>query len=204
MTDLVVQQSMFDLSPAKKIAYATEVAGVLKDIIKKQKMSVKIGPNDHVKAEGWATLGTILGILPRERDVTESENGDFIAHVDLIRQSDGRVVGGASSLCGSDEKRWGGADRYARRSMAVTRATGKAYRLAFAWIVTLAGYSPTPAEEMPAPSDGFDPNNSKHIDALEDMLGKRGVPTDQWASIAAQLKGRPSSDIEGILTNGTR
>jgi hypothetical protein len=32
--------------------------------------------------------------------------------------------------------------------MAITRATGKAYRLGLSWIVTLAGYSPTPYEEM--------------------------------------------------------
>ncbi|MBK8185727.1 MAG: hypothetical protein IPK63_23660 [Candidatus Competibacteraceae bacterium] len=33
--------------------------------------------------------------------------------------------------------------------MAQTRATGKACRLAFSWIMSLAGYEPTPAEEMP-------------------------------------------------------
>jgi len=32
--------------------------------------------------------------------------------------------------------------------MAATRATGKAYRLAFSWIINLAGYETTPAEEM--------------------------------------------------------
>ncbi len=32
--------------------------------------------------------------------------------------------------------------------MAITRATGKACRLAFSWIMTLAGYDPTPAEEL--------------------------------------------------------
>jgi len=32
--------------------------------------------------------------------------------------------------------------------MAITRATGKAFRLAFSWIVVLAGYEATPAEEI--------------------------------------------------------
>lgn len=35
------------------------------------------------------------------------------------------------------------------RSMAQTRAGAKALRNALAWVVVLAGYSPTPAEEMP-------------------------------------------------------
>lgn len=35
------------------------------------------------------------------------------------------------------------------RSMAQTRATGKVYRLALSWIMKMAGFEPTPAEEMP-------------------------------------------------------
>jgi len=72
----------------------------------------------------------------------------------LIRSSDGKLIGRASALCGMDEKdrygkpTWATRPEYARRSMAVTRATGKAFRLGFSWIMTLAGYAPTPAEEI--------------------------------------------------------
>lgn len=37
------------------------------------------------------------------------------------------------------------------RSMAQTRASAKAFRNVLAWVVVLAGYKPTPAEEMPSP-----------------------------------------------------
>ena len=47
------------------------------------------------------------------------------------------------------ERRWNNADEYAVRSMAVTRATGKACRLSFSPIMALAGKATTPAEEMP-------------------------------------------------------
>lgn len=40
------------------------------------------------------------------------------------------------------------------RSMAQTRAGAKALRNALAWVVVLAGYRPTPAEEMTGQSDG--------------------------------------------------
>lgn len=46
------------------------------------------------------------------------------------------------------------------RSMAQTRAGAKALRNALAWVVVLAGYKPTPAEEMPdyaAPQDAARP-----------------------------------------------
>lgn len=39
------------------------------------------------------------------------------------------------------------------RSMAQTRACAKAFRNVLAWVVVLAGYKPTPAEEMPVPGE---------------------------------------------------
>ena len=47
-----------------------------------------------------------------------------------------------------DETKWAKGPDYARRSMAATRATSKACRLAFSWVMVLAGFQPTPAEEM--------------------------------------------------------
>jgi hypothetical protein len=50
--------------------------------------------------------------------------------------------------------------------MAVTRATGKAYRLAFSWIMNLAGYEVTPAEEM------MGVNSGQSSDVLRDRFDK--------------------------------
>lgn len=48
-------------------------------------------------------------------------------------------------------------DRPSVYSMAQTRALGKAYRMALSWIVKMADYEPTPAEEMPRfKQDDFD------------------------------------------------
>lgn len=136
------------------IQQASEIATELKKIVKEKRLSKNISGREYVYVEGWSTLGAMLGVLPREVDVAEHDNGDFEATVELIRASDGEVIGRASSIVGSDEKMWASRPRYARRSMAVTRATGKAYRLGFSWIMTLAGYAPTPAEEMDGVVDG--------------------------------------------------
>lgn len=145
----VAHQSFFGMEPHEQVTYATKMATVLADIIEKQKLYSTIGGKNHVRVEGWQTLGTFIGITAREREVTRLADGSYVAFVDLIKFSDGTVVGGASSLCSVNEKRWGSADEFARRSMAITRATGKAFRSNFAWIITLAGYEPCPAEEMP-------------------------------------------------------
>lgn len=145
----LARPSIFNLEPAEQIKYAEKIASVLVDVIEKQGLYTNIQGRKYVKVEGWEVLGTFLGVLPRERLVTELPDGSFEAFVDLIRASDGVVIGGSSAVCGIDEKRWVSADRYARRSMAITRAVGKAYRTSFSWIISLAGYQATPAEEMP-------------------------------------------------------
>lgn len=140
--------ALFDQQPAAMVANATEIANVLSNVIKQQKLSVNIQGNEYVKNEGWNCLGSLLGILPREREVRQLEDGSFEAYVELISHKTGAIVGCGSALCSVTEPRWKSAPLYARRSMAITRATGKAYRLGLSWIVTLAGYQPTPAEEM--------------------------------------------------------
>lgn len=65
-----------------------------------------------------------------------------------IRTPDGTVVGRAEAMCSRAEETWSKRDDFAVRSMAETRAESRAFRRAIGWIVHMAGYSPTPAEEM--------------------------------------------------------
>jgi hypothetical protein len=143
-------------TPHDVIVQASAIAKELAKIVRENRLSVTLQNREYVKAEGWSTMGAMLGVLPRE--VTELtrrfDDGAYEATVELIRITDGAVVGRASAFVGMDEKdrqgrlTWGSRAEYARRSMAVTRAMGKAYRLGFSWIIGLAGFEPTPAEEM--------------------------------------------------------
>lgn len=144
--------SMRFAGPAAVVAQATDVASELARIIDSRKLYTAIQGRKYVRVEGWSTCGAMLGIVPREVSVTEAE-GEYTATVELVRGSDGAVIGRASAICGMDEPTWGKRPRYARRSMAVTRATSKAFRLCLSWIVSLAGYEVTPAEEMPEESE---------------------------------------------------
>lgn len=134
-------------SPAALVAGASEMARTLADVIRSQHLATTIQGRQYVQVEGWTTLATMLGVTAREVATTEAD-GIYTAVVELVRLSDGAVISRASAECG-EEKPWNSRPRYARRSMAQTRATGKACRLAFSWIMRLAGYEPTPAEEMP-------------------------------------------------------
>lgn len=74
------------------------------------------------------------------------------------------------------------------RSMAVTRATGKAFRLGFSWVMVMAGYSPTPAEEMPPENEDrpVAPRWSKNpavVKRAYDKAYKLGLSDAEIASI---------------------
>ena len=141
-------------SPAALVSGAAELASQLAIVIKKQNLATVIKGKQFVNVEGWTTLATMLGVTAREVCTVESE-GVYVATVELVRMSDGACISKASAECGSSDELdkygkpiWSTRPRYARRSMAQTRATGKACRLAFSWIMSLAGYEVTPAEEM--------------------------------------------------------
>jgi hypothetical protein len=142
--------------PEKVIEVATTIANQLKNIVETQRLYSVISQRKYVRVEGWNTLGAIMGVLPREQHVVKLDNG-YEAYVELIRASDGAVIGGASAICTREERNWSNRDEYAVRSMAITRATGKAFRLGFSWIMQLAGFEPTPWEEMPIEGEFTEP-----------------------------------------------
>jgi hypothetical protein len=136
-------------NPGEMVLKATEYANVLADIIIKQELFKVIQGRRYVLCEGWTTLGAMLGVVPVEESCEALPEGHgYVAKVSLIRTSDGQVIGGASAECTKDEPTWKSRSSYALRSMSITRATGKAFRLSFSWIMKLAGFEPTPAEEM--------------------------------------------------------
>ena len=134
--------------PAEVVVKATAVADALADVIQRKRLFVKVGNKHHVLVDGWQLLGSMLGITA-VCVATEEIDGGYKATVEA-RTMDGRVVGRADAVCTKDERRgpWKSADDYARLSMAQTRATSKALKGPLGFVVSLAGYEATPAEEM--------------------------------------------------------
>ena len=138
--------------PVGIVARVTAVAGPLADFIKQQHMSTRINDREYVLAEGWSFMGAMLGVAPVTRRVSEVRDPEgallgFEAQVELVTR-DGSIVGGAVAECAWVERNWSDREPFALKSMAQTRATGKAYRMAFGFVMKAAGYEATPAEEM--------------------------------------------------------
>src|SRR5438552_1535808 len=51
-------------NPSEVVRAATEAAKPLADVVRKQKLSVRIGQSEHVRVEGWTLLGSMLGVFP--------------------------------------------------------------------------------------------------------------------------------------------
>jgi hypothetical protein len=120
-------------------------------VVENCKLYTKIMDKKYVHVEGWEALGAMTNHTAVIRCVKEDKDY-FEAVADLYDGSNRVVSSGIARAYKEETLRQGGKRRweqdYQVLSMAQTRAIGKAYRNKLAWIIRLAGYAPTPAEEM--------------------------------------------------------
>jgi hypothetical protein len=189
----VQSQNLFHTDdPVEVITRASRAAEALKGVIRQQGLVSNIQGREHVRVEGWTTLGSMLGVVPVVAWTRPTADG-WEARVEA-RTLDGRIVGAAEAMCSKSERTWSKRDDYALRSMAQTRATSKALRGPLGFVVTLAGYEATPAEEMPADGDSgpagrvssSEPPSQKQLDYLKSLI-TREKPDEQV--LRAMLKG---------------
>lgn len=131
-------------------ALAKEVAKIVKDNGLSRTFSK--GGREHVSIEGWLTISRVNNEQPHAevKDVKrDPETGVEVIHARAwITNDKGTIVSEADGYCSTEEGNWNGKPFYARASMAQTRALGKAMRLRHAWVMVMAGFEATPAEEM--------------------------------------------------------
>jgi hypothetical protein len=214
---------LFSGDPAEKMRQMQETAMIIAEPVR-QRHTVKIGQGEHVRVEGWTMLGALLGVYPITvwtRRLTEPDGWE--ARVEARTRS-GQLVGAAEAQCARDENIWslepigkGGAkldarDDYALRSMAQTRATSKALRQPLGFVITLAGFDPTPAEEMPIAGTDFEPPSLEgrrrlmfHLrdklikaDKLDEATFNAQV-FDDYGKRASQLSAEQTSAVIGRL-----
>jgi hypothetical protein len=164
--------------PAAFVAHTTDVAKALADVLNRQKLYSVIQGRKFISVEGWTFLGSMVGIFPVTRWTRPIEiNGlkGWEARVEAVTRN-GEVVGSAESMClHGESSTW--TDRSpanAVRSMAQTRATSKALRQPLDFLVKLAGYATTPAEEMVTVAEPATPTEpSKAQQEADDKLVAR-------------------------------
>ena len=125
----------------------------LKKMIVQNKLYTDIKGKNYVNVEGWQIAGAFTGTFPVVEKVEElpAEPGEYKYRAEVsLRDKEGNMVGYGVAICSNREAGKKNFDEYAVASMAQTRAVGKAFRMKIGWLLKVAGYETTPAEEMDA------------------------------------------------------
>jgi hypothetical protein len=149
------------MSPAEfddAVDAAKAKAKTFVDIVEQQELFTMIGPSKHLNHEAWETIAAGYGLTAAVDSTTyhwkkdsEEDQGDELFMVEahaVVLDRDGTIRGGAVASCGRDEPNWATKPVHQVASMAGTRASAKALRLMLSWVVEIAGYEPTPSEEI--------------------------------------------------------
>lgn len=162
-----IVEQQYDMSAPNQMV---DMAKVLKQHVVENKLFTNIKGKNYAHVEGWQFAGGLIGLAARVEEVTDLSKEDekkWLAKVEIARISDGEVVGRGFALCSNTENTKKSFDEYAILSMAQTRAIGKGYRNILGWVMKLAGYEGTPAEEMDSNKKGE--TSEKVIEFIEEI-----------------------------------
>lgn len=148
--------------PMAAMQYAGDVSKAIASVLKSGNGFVEIQGRKHVEAAGWQTIAAMTGHTceiewSRIIDGMEHHSGlhSWEARA-IVRDQTGRVVATGESMAAAAEgdpqgnkkgAPWARAE-FSIRSMAQTRAMGRALSARMRYVVQLAGFQGAPAEEM--------------------------------------------------------
>jgi len=171
MNDIIVAPS-HDIAVARDpqvvLQEAKKAAQALMTVVSQKPKPVMMNGEQYLEFEDWQTVARFYNLTVRVARTTFLDFGGvqgFEAVADVLRP-DGAIISSAESMCLNDEEKWSSRAKYEwkngrkekvgdvpvplfqLRSMAQTRACAKALRNVLAWVVVLAGFRPTVAEEL--------------------------------------------------------
>lgn len=137
--------------PEVVLAEATKAAKALQRVVANKAKPVRFNNEQYLEFEDWLTVARFYGLTVKVTSTSPIEIGGasgFEARAVVIDNRTGSEVSAAESMCMNDEPNWAKKPLFQLRSMAQTRVCAKALRNVLAWVVVLAGFKATPAEEM--------------------------------------------------------
>ena len=136
-------------APSETLANARKAAVALQEVIAKKKKPVIFKGEQYLEFEDWQTVGRFYGTTAKVVETNPVDVGNVHGfRAVAVALHDGREISRAEAYCLTDEEQWAKKPIFQLASMAQTRAAAKVLRNVFSWVVVLAGYRATPAEEM--------------------------------------------------------
>ena len=191
--------SLFSHDPERAFLEAERIVNVVSKRCNGPGYLVNIGGKQYPKIEWWTTVSASLGLFPQTVFAKRLDRDDEIAYearVEVRRQ--GVIIASGEAMCSNKEHRWSQADEYAIKSMAITRASGKAYRIPLSFLAVMAGLEATPAEEIPAdktPDKGMPISGNRNsaqatprqLESLRNLLKDKRLTEDERIRIQGLL-----------------
>ena len=192
----------FDISRTDAMASLRQAEAVVQYMAQKctgPRFISMIQGRQYPKVEWWTTVGASLGLFPQETSSVRT-CADPLTYEGIVEVRHGdQVISRASAICSASERTWAKRDEYAIKSMATTRATGKAYRLAFSFLAVMAGLEPTPAEEMPHEPPQKPRDRQAIINEIAVLVEQKELTADARAILKDQIrKAKTVADLRAI------
>jgi len=186
---------LFSRSPGKALSEMQEIVQVMSNKCQGEAFISVINNKKYPKVEWWTTVAATLGLFPIVKYSRKLERDGEIAYESRVEVKFGdKVVGAGEAMCSNKENRWKNADEYAIRSMSITRATGKCYRIPLSFLAVMAGLNPTPAEEIPVDNQIVEPSNNLEETATDKQLNTLSKLVD-----SPYLDNRERSELSKLL-----
>lgn len=171
--------------PNAVLAEARLAAKALMTVVSQKPKPFIMNGEQYLKFEDWQTVAKFYGLTAKVVKTTFIDLGGvkgFEATAEVIRLTDGMSISSADAMCLNDEDKWSTRSKYEwvdkkkvktgdvavplfqLRSMAQTRACAKALRNVLAWVVVLAGFKPSVAEEMTGDEFNNSPKGKPDVD----------------------------------------
>lgn len=147
--------------PKQVLGEAALVGNAVDALVRRKPALVTvIAGRRHPRFELLQIVATMFRVTARARETRHIDYDGvegWECDAEAFHIPSGQVVSTAQAMCLNDEPNWdmrptkNGVEKvptFQRRSMAQTRACSKALRLAIGWVLGMAGYEATAAEEM--------------------------------------------------------
>jgi hypothetical protein len=187
--------ALFSRDPEQAFKEAQRLVNIVAGKCSGPGYMVNIKGKLYPKIEWWTTISASLGMFPQVVFAKRLDREDEVAYeakVAVYRQD--QIIASGEAMCSSKETRWENADEYAIKSMAITRASGKAYRIPLSFLAVMAGLEATPAEEMARdnPVSGElsqgSPATDKQISKLGDLLNDDRLTYEEQTKLRGALQ----------------
>lgn len=156
-------------SPDEIMLDARDAARALEQvIISNKRKPLEFNGKRYLEYAHWQTLAKFYHSAAATGEASFVEIGGikgFKARAQIIDEKTGLTVGYAEAYCMTDEPNWKHKPLFQLASMAQTRAASKALSNKYRYVAIVAGYEPTPSEEIDLATErGLQPPKEKPLE----------------------------------------